>query len=232
MNLTSIAHHAHHTISSTFNNNLSTSTTVDTLRQNSLNDYVGTCFNMRKTTVYSKYIGPVVQMPYLLADEWHSDPSMQPIRFLMSFYCMLTFCVSFTAFMYKRHRMKEHRQSWMTVLNLWFNFSNAFIFCVMANFGWITNVFTVAAAHNALEFFMFLALCQKLFPDYDTVKSLVTNKVLNDIFYIIGFVSVLPHLLIVDFELGAKIKGLGGISDLILCVVALLGLCKCVVNAV
>jgi len=181
---------------------------------------------MRNTTVHNKYIGPVVQMPYLLADDWHTQPSLKGIRIFMTIYCIVTFLTSFSLFFY--HKYKRGKQTWTNTLAFWFNFSNAFIFSVLINAGWTSNVFVIAAAHNALELIIVLTLYKKFFVDF--FHSAFAYKVIMDIAYVVGVLSVLPHLLIIDFELGAKIKAFGGISDFILFAVSLVGVTKYLID--
>ena len=182
---------------------------------------------MRNTTIHNKYIGPVVQMPYLLADEWHTRKSMLGIRIFMSIYCILTFLITFVLYFVLKYR--RGKQTWTSTLLFWINFSNAFIFTVLINAGWATNTFVAAAAHNALEFVIVLALYKKFF-----VESLFHSKklygILVDIAYIVGFLSVIPHFLITDFVLGSKIKAVGGISDVILFLVSLGGFIRYMVD--
>jgi len=175
-------------------------------------DFYAKCFHMSDLVTNNKYIGPVARMPYLLTDQWRDDEYRSVGLFMSVYVCCTCFA---TMVLCMAQKYQQRKPSWRDYLVFWFNFTNAFIFTVLVNAGWMANVFIVAALHNSIELLLILSLCK------GAIKSILRNnenhmKLLGDISLVVAIATVIPHMLITDFQLNAFIKSAGGITDFLL----------------
>lgn len=189
-----------------------------------MGDTFDKCFHMTDLVPTTELFGPAARMPYLLSGHWRDTTLLKVLAIALTVYVNLTFLITLVLYFFQKYK-RNMKQTYTNTLVLLFNFSNAFIFSILVNIGWVGNTFVVAAVHNAIEAMFILVLYKKFF------KKLVGNTevsydLLMNVAVGAGFLTVVPHLLIVDFKINAYIKAIGGISDVSLFLASSAGLVK------
>ena len=148
------------------------------------------CFSMKDLVMINPTVGPVARMKYLLSDQWVENQLYHTSAFYMTIFVTVACMLCTGLCMAKKYQRKE--LTWRTHLVYWFNFTNAFIFAVLINFGWTGNVFIPAAVHNSIEFLLIVNLCRSGIKKYLLRNSEFGTRILEDISLFLAFATALP----------------------------------------
>ena len=193
-----------------------------------LGSYSAKCLDMTNPVVYNKIFGPIIQMPYLLANEWYTNASLYPLALMMTVFVLSTSLISTVLYVWTREKadskdtdLNNDRQvnTFLPSIEtqfLWFNWSNSIIFALLSNCGWLSKTFVLAELHNGLEVFMSMNFMLQHCSPNSRMSKILKNNILNK--FLLGVILGLAlfQLVVFDLVLAANVKAVGGVGDIIL----------------